>query len=68
MSKSDIIVGIDIGSSNVRTVIVQNFPEEELPRIIGVGVVPSQGLRRGVIVDIDEAVKSINSSMLNSLL
>ena len=63
MSKSDIIVGIDIGSSNVRTVIVQNFPEEELPRIIGVGVVPSQGLRRGVIVDIDEAVKSINSSI-----
>lgn len=63
MSKSDIIVGIDIGSSNVRTVIVQNFAEEELPRIIGVGVAPSQGLRRGVIVDIDEAVKSITESI-----
>lgn len=63
MSKSDIIVGIDIGSSNVRTVIVQNFPEEELPRIIGVGVAASQGLRRGVIVDIDEAVRSITQSI-----
>jgi len=63
MSKSDIIVGIDVGSSNVRTVIVQNFPEEEVPRIIGVGVAPSQGLRRGVIVDIDEAVRSIAESI-----
>lgn len=63
MSKGDIIVGIDVGSSNIRTVIAQFFPEEETPRIIGVGVAPSAGLRRGVIVDLDEAVKSINESV-----
>jgi len=63
MSKGDIIVGIDVGSSKVRTVIVQVFPEEELPRVIGVGITESQGLRRGVVVDLDEAVKSINASL-----
>jgi len=63
MSKSDIIVGIDIGSSTVRTVITQLFPEEELPRVIGVGISLSQGLRRGVIVDMDEAVRSIEESV-----
>jgi len=63
MSKNDIIAVVDIGSSNIRTVIAQVFPEEELPRIIGVGVSQSQGLRRGVIVDIEEAVRSLDESI-----
>jgi cell division protein FtsA len=63
MSKKDIIVGIDVGSSNVRTIIAQVFPEEEMPRIIGVGVAPSTGIRKGVVVDLEEAVKSINESI-----
>ena len=63
MASRDIIVGIDVGSSNIRTVIAQVFPEEEKPRIIGVGVANSNGVRRGVIVDLDETTKSINESV-----
>jgi len=63
MSKKDIIVGIDVGSSNIRTVIAQVFPEEEMPRIIGVGVVPSSGMRKGVVVDLEETIRSINESV-----
>lgn len=63
MSKRDIIVGIDVGSSNVRTVIVQVFPDEELPRVIGVGLAPSAGVRKGIIVDLEEATRSINESV-----
>ena len=63
MASRDIIVGIDIGSSNVRTVIAQIFPEEENPRIIGVGVASSAGVRKGVIVDLEETTKSINESV-----
>jgi len=63
MSKKDIIVGIDVGSSSIKTVVVQVFPEEEKPRIIGVGISQSQGLRKGVIVDLDEAIRSINESL-----
>ena len=63
MSKKDIIVGIDVGSSNIRTVITQVFPEEEVPRIIGVGVAQSAGIRKGIIVDLEETVKSISESV-----
>lgn len=60
---SSIIVGIDIGSSNVRTIISQQLRGEEQLRIIGVGSVPSFGMRRGVIIDTDDVAKSINESV-----
>lgn len=63
MASRDIIVGIDVGSSKVRTVIAQIFPEEEKPRIIGVGSANSTGVRKGVIVDLEEATRSINESV-----
>lgn len=66
MGKNNIIVAIDIGSSNVRTVIAEDLSEMELPRVIGVGISPSGGMRKGVIVDTDEAVKSINESLEKS--
>lgn len=63
MSKENIVVGIDIGTSNVRTVIAQSFSDVEIPRIIGVGVIPSSGIRRGSISDVEEVVKNINESV-----
>ena len=62
MSRNDIIVGVDMGSSNIRTVIAQIFPEEEMPRIIGVGIAESAGIRKGVIVDLEEALNSVRES------
>jgi len=63
MAKNEIIAGIDVGSANIRTVIVQIFPEEELPRVIGVGVSDSVGIRKGMIVDLEETIKSVNESV-----
>ena len=63
MSKDNIIVGIDVGSANIRTVIAQSFSDVEIPRIIGVGTVPSSGIRRGVISDVEEVVKNVNESV-----
>ncbi len=63
MAKKDILVGIDIGSSNTRTVITQYMPGEEKPRVIGVGVAPSFGVRKGIIVDLEEVTRSINESV-----
>lgn len=64
MTKKDIIVGVDVGSSYVRTVVAQIIPQEENPRIIGVGSAPSFGVRRGIIVDLEEITKSISESIL----
>lgn len=66
MAKKDLIVGIDVGSSYVRTVIAQIIPQEENPRIIGVGIAASFGVRRGIIVDIEEITKSINESLISA--
>ena len=69
MSKGDIVIGLDVGSSNVRAVILQKFEEEEKPRVVGVGVAPSAGMRRGVVADVEETIKSISrseSTRLNS--
>lgn len=37
--------------------------DEERPRVIGVGVSPSFGVRKGIIVDLEETVKSIHESL-----
>ena len=61
MPKDRVVVGIDIGSSIVTTIIA-TF-EEDTPNIIGVASVSSRGLRKGQVVDIDEAVSSITQSL-----
>jgi cell division protein FtsA len=66
MAKESIIVGIDIGTSNVRSIIAQQVRGEHLPRVVGVGTTPSFGIRRGSIIDIDEAVKGINTAIENA--
>ena len=63
MAKESIIVGLDIGSCFIRTVVAKIKADQTKPQIIGVGQVPSFGLRRGVVVDIEEAIKNISQSI-----
>jgi cell division protein FtsA len=63
MAKEQIFVGLDIGSSAIRVVIGKQESEIGQPSIIGVGESQSLGIRRGVIVDIDEAVSSISEAL-----
>jgi cell division protein FtsA len=57
-----IITAIDIGSSKVCTVIASVTGNDQ-PSVIGVSSVPSRGLKKGVIVNIDEAINSIADSL-----
>jgi cell division protein FtsA len=63
MAKEQIFVGLDVGSSAIRVVIGKQESEIGQPSIIGVGESHSAGIRRGVIVDIDEAVSSISEAL-----
>src|SRR6266567_1497065 len=56
------IAGVDVGTTKVATVLGEIGHGGHL-RILGVGVSPSQGIRKGVVVNIDEAVESISSSV-----
>jgi len=56
------IVGIDVGTSKVCTLVGEISEEGDL-RIIGVGLAPSQGLRKGVVVNVEEATEAITASV-----
>ena len=56
------IVGIDIGTTKVGTVVAQLSDSGRL-NILGVGVAPSKGLDKGVVVNIDNAVSAIETSI-----
>src|SRR3989338_2609987 len=62
MSKDKVVVGIDVGSSKVTTIITTVQAASSV-NIIGVSSQPSRGLRKGQVVDIDEAVASITASL-----
>ena len=63
MAKEQYIVGLDIGTSSIRVVQAKYGLEGAGFSVIGASSVPSIGLRRGVIVDIEEAVSSISSAL-----
>src|SRR5579863_7796341 len=54
------IVGLDIGTTKTCAVVAAPTPNGL--DIIGVGEAPSTGLRKGVITDLDETVKSIEAA------
>ena len=58
---SDIIVGLDIGTTKVAAVVGE-LSDGGID-IIGVGTHPSRGLKKGVIVNIDSTVASIRQAI-----
>lgn len=62
MSKGEIIVGLDIGTSFVRTIIAKKQKNDSRLLILSVGVAVSSGLNNGIVVDVEEVVNSIIES------
>lgn len=58
----DLMVGIDIGTSKVVAIVGEVTNENKL-NIVGVGSHPSQGLKRGVVVNIESTVQSIQRAV-----
>lgn len=61
MEDTPLLVGIDVGTTKVCTLIAD--VEEQGFRILGVGIEPSQGMRKGVVVDVEQASRSIAASV-----
>jgi len=56
---------LDIGSGKVCTVIGE-LGEDDQIEIIGIGTSPSLGIRKGVIIDLDQAIQSVKESIENA--
>ncbi len=58
----EIVVGIDVGTTKVCTLVGRVEDTEHL-RILGVGIEPSDGIRKGMIVDLGAASRAITRSV-----
>lgn len=63
MAREHIVVGIDIGTHYVYTVVGVANPDVPLPQIIGMGRSRAYGIRRGMIIDMDDATAAIRKSV-----
>src|SRR5437667_11494955 len=61
IARDQIIVGVDVGSTKVCTLIADVANDE--PEILGVGICPSQGMRKGVVIDVQAAANAVLSSL-----
>jgi cell division protein FtsA len=60
--KNRTVAAIDVGTTKVCTVVA-DMNESGTPRIVGVGIAPSVGLHKGLVVNINEARESIRESV-----
>ena len=59
---SDIITAIDVGTTKICTFIAESTPEGRL-RLLGAGCTRSEGLRKGVVVNVSAATQAITESI-----
>ncbi|HCX27870.1 MAG TPA: cell division protein FtsA [Candidatus Portnoybacteria bacterium] len=62
MAREKTIIGLDVGTCNTRVAVAQLREGGQL-QVLGVGKAISTGLRRGVVVDAEEVVKSIKEAV-----
>ncbi len=63
MADQTVLVAIDIGTTKVCVLIGEAGGRGSAVDVIGIGQAPSDGLRKGVVVDIDRTVQSVASAV-----
>ncbi len=63
MARNKIIASLDIGSSKIRIVVGYTDEKTGIPHIIGVGIAPSNGIRKCLVIDVEECINSIASAL-----
>lgn len=62
MMDESIVVGIDVGTTKICTLVARAEDTDKI-RILGVGIEPSQGMKKGVVVDLKAASQAIGRSI-----
>ncbi|NLA27005.1 MAG: cell division protein FtsA [Firmicutes bacterium] len=61
MVRKNYLIGIDVGTTQVRVIVGEPRPDGTVS-IIGLGLAPSEGLKKGIIVDLELTVEAIVSA------
>ena len=62
MKRRNVVASIDVGTTKICTILA-DVSDGGSPRVVGVGVAPSRGLHKGLVVNINEARESIRDSV-----
>ncbi len=62
MADENRIVGLDIGTTKIAA-IISEMDQSGRPRIIGVGTSPSEGLKRGLVINLEKTVESVAAAV-----
>jgi cell division protein FtsA len=65
MASSDLMVGLEIGTSKICVVVGEGRTDGTL-KILGVGQAPSRGVRKGEIVDFETAMKCVHEAVVDA--
>jgi cell division protein FtsA len=65
MASSDLMVGLEIGTSKICVVVGEGRPDGTI-KILGVGQAPSRGVRKGEIVDFETAMKCVHEAVVDA--
>ena len=65
MTHRKIVAGIDVGTTKVCTIVAE-VSNNQVTDIVGVGTSPSTGLKKGMVVDIDDTVNSIEQAVVKA--
>src|SRR3989344_9312693 len=67
MPREDIIIGLDVGTTSIQAVVGSKKKMQEAPQIIGWGETNSRGVRKGAVVDIEEAASAIREAFQKAI-
>lgn len=59
----EVLVGLDLGTSKITVVVAERDGPSGEAQIIGMGQAPSHGIRKGLIVHLDQAVRSVKQAI-----
>jgi cell division protein FtsA len=62
MKNRSVVASIDVGTTKICTILA-DVNDNDRPRVVGVGISPSKGLHKGLVVNINEARESIRDSV-----
>ncbi|RFC45383.1 MAG: cell division protein FtsA [Verrucomicrobia bacterium] len=65
MAKEQIVVGLEIGTSKVAAVVGDVRPDQPI-HILGVGLTPSRGVRKGELVDLETAARCVRDALADA--
>ncbi len=63
MAREQVVTSLDIGNAKIRVVVGVVSPDKKEPHIVGIGISPSLGLRKGAVIDVDELVSNITAAL-----